>query len=104
MPPTRTSRGITTQRRQSARRAQFNPGAARQRADRKFTYELEDDVYPVEFYVSSFNDGAYHPPFERRIPQEGAWVMLLRPPLIACAERLDRGQIFYARHPEDADE
>ena len=78
---------------------------------KQWTYERSNEdkkrrrQADATFRSNPLESDTYDPPQDRRLPSDGAWVMILRPPMaLARRFRFQRGQIFFATHEDGADE
>lgn len=78
---------------------------------KKWTYEKSKEEKERrrradwEFRSNPLEADIYDPPEDRRIPSDGAWVLLLRPPMALPKRfRFQRGQIFFATQEDGSDE
>ncbi len=80
-----------------------------------WTYELDDQgkafLWQITFgdpvgrrHINLLNELTWDPTDKQRIPREGAWVMILRPPYVTSRARLKMGEIYYAKHLAQADQ
>jgi hypothetical protein len=84
-----------------------NPGRI---VDGKLSWSHDDEMREILierdllYGAHMANGELYDPPMEKRIPKEGAWVMITRPPRLDRKFRFEMGQVFYATRWEGSDD